>query len=146
MPKLDFALIAEYVRVEQNLAYLIAGGIDLITTSLDDLPTGINIGLMLRVSFDRTECGRPHRVEVVFQDEDGDRLSHLTTTGTPTWNEQWPVHWKCKEMFGFNLPLPIARYGVHECVILINDSHAKTIQFFIAEEIPPMPEPSDSTG
>ena len=26
MPSLDFALIAEHVRVEQDLAYLIAGG------------------------------------------------------------------------------------------------------------------------
>ena len=133
MPTLDFALIAEYVRVEQDLAYLIAGGTDRITTPT--LPVGLNLGLLLRISFERAECGRLHRVEVLVQDEDGDRLIHLTATGTPTWQEDWPINWKSKDMFGFNFGLPVARYGIHEFVILINDTQVKTIPFVVAEDL-----------
>ena len=75
------------------------------------LPVGLNLGLLLRISFERAECGRMHRVEVMVQDEDGDRLIHLTATGTPTWQEEWPINWKSKDMFGFNFGLPVARYG-----------------------------------
>ena len=131
MPSLDFALIAEHVRVEQDLAYLIAGGTDMITTP--KLPVGINLGLLLRVSFERAECGRLHRVEVMVQDEDGERLIHLAATGTPTWQEEWPINWKSKDMFGFNFGLPVARYGIHEFVILINDTQVKTIPFVVAD-------------
>ncbi len=130
MPSLDFALIAEHVRVEKNLAYVIAGGTDVITVS--QLPIGINLGLLLRISSKRAECGRLHRVEVLVQDEDGERLIHLTATGTPAWKEEWPITWESKQMFGFNFGLPVARYGIHEFVVLINDSQAKTLPFEVA--------------
>ena len=144
MPSLDFALIAEHVRVEQDLAYVIAGGADTITVS--QLPIGINLGLLLRISYTRAECGRLHRVEVMVQDEDGERLIHLTGTGTPTWKDEWPITWQSTQMFGFNFGLPVASDGLYEFVILINDSEAKTLPFVVAHSSPSAPDQSESPG
>ncbi len=138
VPDLDFALIAEYVKLEQGLAHVVAGGMDTIRTT--DMPIGHNIGLLLRISFDRFECNRPHRVEVIVQDEDGGRLVGLTATGKPLWRNEWPVTWKSSQAFAFNLSLPLKRPGVHEFKILVNDSLMKTIPFLVIHALPDMPE------
>ena len=109
MPELDFALLAEHVRLEPpGLAHVISGGMDVIETP--ELPNTINIGLLLRVGFYRAECGQPHRVEMIIQDEDGHRLVQLAATGKPDWPEGLPVNWKSNQPFAFNLPVPLQDY------------------------------------
>ena len=132
MPELDYALLAEHVRLESpGLAHVISGGMDAIEAS--EMPMRISIGLLLRVSFERAECGRPHRVEVIIQDLDGRRLSHLTTTGTPTWPDGAPVTWKSKQPFAFNFSVPLSNYGMYEFVILVNDSQVKTLPYLVVQ-------------
>ena len=128
MPELDFALLAEHVQLEPpGLAHVISGGMDVIKTP--ELPNAINIGLLLRVSFGRAECDRPHRVEVIIQDEDGHRLAQLATTGKPDWPEGLPVNWKSNQPFAFNFSVAPQDYGEYEFVILVNDSQVKALPF-----------------
>jgi hypothetical protein len=92
VPELDYAFLAEYVRAEAPAAHALSVGIDTIIAGT--VPTGQNIGLLFRLGFTRQECGRAHRVEILFQDEDGVRLAQISTVVTPEWTKGLPVHWR----------------------------------------------------
>jgi hypothetical protein len=134
MPELDYAVICDYVRVEGGVAHVIAAGIDTITAPA--IPTGQNVGLLMRVNFARTECDRPHRVEVIFQDEDGDRLTQIAGVNEPRWNDGLPTGWKVGALLGLNLGIPLPRYGIYSVEILLNDNLVKTIPLRV---VPPAP-------
>jgi hypothetical protein len=126
MPELDLALIADYVHAEDGVAYVMRGCIDTVWAA--EVPTGRNVGFLFRVTFSRSECGRPHRVEVIFQDEDGDRLAHVQTVVTPEWDDGLPPHWKVKLLGGLNFGVPLPRYGLYSFDVMINDSQQKAIE------------------
>ena len=111
------------------MAHIIGGGWNGIETS--EMPISTNISLLVRIGFDRAECGRPHRVEVLVQDEDGGRLFHLTRTIKPEWTEGLPLTLEHSEQFKLGFPLSFTDYGLYACVILLNDSVLKTIPFIV---------------
>lgn len=125
MPDLDLALIADYVSVEGGVAYVMRGCIDTVTSP--DAPTARNVGLLFRVEFSRNECGRPHRIEVLFQGEDGERLMDLQTVISPEWDSTLPPHWKVKALAGLNFGIPLPRHGNYAFHVLLNDSEVKVI-------------------
>ena len=135
LPDLDFALLADYVRVDGGIAHAIAAGID--TVYAPEVPTGQNLGLLFRAEFTRNECDRPHRIEMILQDIDGQRLVHLTTVVTPSWDADLPVGWNVGMLGGLNFGAPLPAYGVYSLEILINDHHQKTIRLRVE---PPPPE------
>ena len=63
MPELDFAVLADAVRADGGLGSALAIGMD--TVIAPTVPTGQNIGLLVRLEFTRNECGRPHRLEII---------------------------------------------------------------------------------
>jgi hypothetical protein len=126
MPELDFALLADRVSTEPGgVGYVMRGGIDTVTAPT--MPTVQFLGLLFRVGFTRGECGRPHRIEVILQGEDGERLMQATSVLEPVWNEELPPHWHVNLLGGLNFPVPLPRYGLYAFEILLNDSNAKTI-------------------
>lgn len=138
MPELDFALLADYVRVDGGIAHVVGAGIDSVL--VPQVPTGHNVGLLFRVEFTRNECGRPHRLEVIFQGEDGRRLAHLTSVVTPDWKTGLPAHWKTGLIGGFNFGVPFPDFGVYAFEIMLNDSHVKTLRLRVVA--PETAEPS----
>lgn len=137
MPELDFALIADYVRAEGGIAHAVGAGID--TVFAQEVPTGQNIGVLIRLRFTRQECGRPHRLEIIFQDIDGARLAGLTTVITPTWTPELPVGWNQAVLGGFNVGIPLPDYGQYAFEILVNDNMVKSIPLRLIA--PPEPAP-----
>jgi hypothetical protein len=125
MAELDYALLCDYVRVDRGTAAVIAAGID--TVYLAEVPGGRQIGLLLRVTFTRNESGRPHRLEVIVQDEDGERLVQIEGVITPEWKEGLPPGWLTGALAGFNFGVPLPRYGVYSMEILIDDRSAKSL-------------------
>jgi hypothetical protein len=127
VPELDFAVTCDYVRAEGvGVAHVIGGGFDTIHAA--EVPTGRNMGLWGRILLARNECGRPHRLEVIFQDEDGERLTELTGPVTGEWpGEDFPLAWKVGVAFAFNLGVPLPRYGLYSFDLMLNDSLVKTI-------------------
>jgi hypothetical protein len=130
MPGVDYALLAEYVRPDQGIAHVIGAGID--TVHAPQVPTGHNIGLLARFTFTRNECGRPHRIEIIFQDADGQRLAKIDASITPQYPEDIPVGWPVGVLAGFNLGLPLPGYGIYSFEILVNDTSHKSIDFRVA--------------
>ena len=139
MPELDFALLSDYVRVEGGIAHVIAAGVD--TVFAPSTPAGQNFGLLFRVAFSRTECGRPHRVEVIVMAEDGERLAQISTAVTPAWNDALPAHWSTRLLGGFNFGVPLPHYGLYSFEIMINDTLAKSLPLRVIE--PPFEPPAD---
>jgi len=138
MPELDYAVLGDYVRVEGGVAHIIAAGIDQI--SAPETPTGQNVGLLIRVRFARTECGRPHRLEVIFQDMDGTRLSQINSTTEPVWSDDLPATWRVGVLLGINFGIPLPSYGEYAFDILINDSLVKTIPLMVRPRFPDVPD------
>lgn len=124
MPELDYALLCDYVRAE-GIAHLIGAGID--TVYAQQVPTGHNFGLLARVTFTRSECGRPHRVEIIFQDQDGAPLTQILGTIQPEWSEGLPPGWRTGAILGLNFGVQIPAYGVYAFEILVNDSSVKSL-------------------
>jgi len=141
MPELDLALIADYVHAESGVAYVMRGCIDTVTAA--ETPTGRNVGFLFRVAFSRSECGRPHRIEVIFQGEDGERLAHVQTVVTPEWSDDLPAHWKVKLLGALNFGVPLPRYGLYSFDVMINDSQEKAIELRVVP--PPQAEASTDT-
>lgn len=153
MPQLDYAFLADYVRAEGGVAHVIAAGID--TIHAPAVPTGSNIGLLFRIEFTRNECERPHRIEILFQGEDGQRLADLSTVVTPSWTDGLPVHWRQGFVGGLNFGIPLPRYGLYSFEIMVNDENRKTIHLRVVEpahaedgeeEEPAAPDEPDSSN
>lgn len=129
MPELDFAVLCEYVRQDEGkgVGHLLGGGLD--TIEVGKVPSGANLGLWARILVARNECDRPHRLNVIFQDEDGERLVDVNNTFVSKWIEGYPVGWKIGAAVAFNLGVPLPREGRYSIDILINDNLTKTIPF-----------------
>ena len=132
MPEIDYAFLCDHARVEGGLGYVIAAGVD--TLYVPEVPSGANIALLMRVSFTRNECDRPHRIEVIIQDTDGARIGVINGTATPQWIPDLPPGWRVGTMTAFNMGLPLPHYGEYSIEILVNDGNARSIDFRV---IPP---------
>ena len=67
--ELAVAFLADAVIVQDGKFYVWGGGID--TVYAPGFPTAANVSLLARVTFEPSECDRPHTVEVNTIDEDG---------------------------------------------------------------------------
>lgn len=135
MPELDYALLCDYVRAEGGMAHVVAAGIDTIWAP--EVPAGQNLGLLMRVAFARNECGRPHRIEVIFQGEDGERLAQIGGVVTPEWSSDLPPGWRVGALMGLNIGVPLPRYGLYAFEVLVNDSLVKSIPLRVLQREQP---------
>jgi hypothetical protein len=129
MPELDFAVVCDFVRAEGGVAHVIGGGFDTIT--LDEVPSGHNMGLWARVMLAKNECNRPHRFEIIFQDADGERLAELSGPIERDWPEGNPPGMKVGVGVAFNFGLALPAAGIYSIEILINDSLEKSIPLIV---------------
>ncbi len=120
MPKLDYALLCDFVRPEGGLAHVISAGIDTIYAA--EVPTGHNLGLLMRFTFTQGECGRPHRIEVYFRDTDGQDLTKIEAVVTPEWNDTLPPGWPLGLQAGLNFGVPLPAFGEYAFEIMLDDN------------------------
>ncbi len=134
MPDLDYAILCDYVREDQTggVQHIIAAGID--TVHVAEVPTGVNFGVALRVMFTRSECDRPHRLELIVQDEDGERLATVDGHVVPTWpGPDHPAHWKVGTAAALNLGVVVPRFGVYAIDVLMNDTELRSLPFRVKQ-------------
>ena len=125
MPALDYALVCDYVRAEGGVAHVIAAGVD--TYHFAEVPASANLGLLLRATFTRNECGRRHTIELIFQDADGARLAQVQATTVPDWPDDHPAGWPVGTLLGLNVGVPFPSFGDYALEILVNGSSLKSI-------------------
>lgn len=141
MPAVDYAIICDHVRVEGALAHMIAGGIDTIFAPA--VPTAQSVGVCVRLTFTRAECGRPHRLELIFQNADGGRLAHITATAVPGYPEGLPPGWPVGLVVGLNLGLPLPEYGVYSLELLVDDQSLKSMPMRVVPMVSAAGQPSE---
>ena len=132
MPELDYAVLCDHVRVEGGVAHIISAGTEVARGS--SAPLGLNMGVVLAVMFKRNECGRPHRVELHFQDEDGQHLMELQVVITPAWDEGLPKGWDVRHLLGVNFGVVFPRFGLYALEVLIDDRSEKSLRLLVTQE------------
>jgi hypothetical protein len=125
MPDLDFAFLADHVRVDAEKLYVLGGAIDTVVT--DQIPTAHPLGLAVRITATRNECGRAHVVEILVSGEDGEQVAGVRADFTPVWSEGHPAHWPVASTLALNIPIPLPRLGLYQVELLIDDVSKKTI-------------------
>lgn len=127
MPELEWAVLCEAATVADGKTFIHAAGWDTIYAA--QFPVVVHIGLAVRVGFTKNECGRPHGVDIIVQNEDGIHLAEAHGSITPDWPEGYPVHWGSTETVAFTFPILIAEKGLLSIEILVDDVSKQTISF-----------------
>lgn len=121
MPELDFMVIADYVRAEGGVLHMIAAGFDHLW--LPAVPATRGIGIGLRILVDVADAQTGHRLLLIYQGSDGQRLAEINGTFGPVGPEQ-PLPPEGRP-FGLavavNFPLPIPAYGDYSLELFIDD-------------------------
>lgn len=130
MPDVDFMVICDHVRMDGGVLHILAAGIDRIHAP--SVPTQAAIGIALRLSLTRAECGRSHRIELIFQSEDGDQLLQFSAAFSSDYPEDVPAGWPANAGVPLNIAIPIPAYGRYSFELLINDESKKSIPLMVA--------------
>jgi hypothetical protein len=131
MPQLDYAFLCDFVRAESGLAHVIGAGVD--TIYAPEVPTGHNLGLLMRFNFTQGECGRPHRIEVYFRDTDGQDLVKIDAVVTPEWDDSLPAGWPVGVQAPLNFGVPFPEFGVYAFEIMIDDNSVDSRNLRVVE-------------
>lgn len=127
MPQLDFAFLCDFARVEGGVAHVVAAGVDQVFAPV--VPTGQNLGLLIRLEFTSNESNRPHRIEIFMQGEDGgEPLMRVEGIMTPELSPTLPPGWPQGAMFALNFGAPLPAYGIYSFEILVNDESKKSLR------------------
>ncbi|MDY7100978.1 MAG: hypothetical protein S0880_07300 [Actinomycetota bacterium] len=138
MADLDFAILADYARVENGLGYLIAGGLDRIRVA--EVPRTQNVGLLMRLLFTLGEADRTHRLEVIVLDADGTRLREVGASVTPRVPLDHTPGRKLQMMSSINFGIPIPSYGSYSIEVVLDNVSIKTIPI----DVVPVDEPANT--
>jgi len=130
--RLDWALIANAAEGPPNgLVYILGAGID--TLWRDAYPAPFAVSVVIRVIGSRTESNRPHTIEVVCNDEDGNSVfpQPITLQIPPrTAPRDYPGGWDLAAQIVLNLgTVPIPRPGVYALEILLDGHQVRTLPF-----------------
>jgi hypothetical protein len=137
MPRLDYMIIADYVRAEGGVLHMIAGGFDRITVSA--VPAARNVGIGLRMMFTRAECGYVHEIEFVFQDDAGEPLATFRAELLADDPGEIELAGDADELpvvLALNAGLPLPRLGRYSLTLRIDGHGHKTIHLIVAPAAP----------
>ena len=133
MPTLDYMILCDYVHLDNSNGklYILGAGIDQIMAV--KTPTSHNAGLALRLLLTSAEVDRKHPIEVIFQDEDGNRLIEITTSVTATRPPGVPPGAPVGAQAALNLGLPLPKLGTYSLVLIVNNAELKSIPLRVVQ-------------
>lgn len=137
MPDVDFMVVCEHVRQEGGVLHMLAAGLDQI--GIPAVPSGCNLGVGLRLTLTRAECGREHEVELIFQNEDGLRLSMVSGRFSADYPDGLPPGWPAYAGLALNLGVPVPEYGVYSLELLVDGQSKKSISLRFPPPQPALP-------
>lgn len=125
MTTLDFAFVADYAR-EKN------GSLDALSIGIDEiraghLPASAQVCVVLRLQFDRQDCESVHRLEIMIQDPDGQRLADLSVNAQAQWPTPDPPGDRMNFQVVLYAPLALEQTGPHSVEIVVDGQLLKTI-------------------
>jgi hypothetical protein len=139
MPELDFMIVSDYVRAENGVLHMIAGGADTITARA--VPAARSIGIGLSLKLPRGEAAENHTLRLIFYGTDGARIAEIGAD-LPARSDapNVPVGRKVGVVAALNMSLPLPAYGDYSLELLVNGNHKKEVPIYVippAEAQPP---------
>jgi hypothetical protein len=133
MPELDFMIVSDYVRAENGVLHMIAGGVDTITVRA--VPASRSIGIGLSIKLPLGEVTENHTLRLIFYGTDGARIAEIGAD-LPARSEMpnMPAGRKVGVVAALNMSLPLPAYGDYSLELLVNGNHKKEIPIYV---IPP---------
>lgn len=123
MLKVEYLVLADYVRADNGVVHIMAAGID--TIQAPHVPYAKLIHAAIRISFDTDDPpGSEHTFKLIFMEEDQQRASIEGTFHTPDRNPDIPVHWRIGSLFNLAMSLPLPSYGEYGIELLLDGAPA----------------------
>jgi hypothetical protein len=136
MPEVDFMILCDYVRPEGGIMHILGGGIDKI--DLGTFPAVHNIGIAIRLTMTRAECGRTHEIELVFQDTDGRRMVGFSGSFNAIYPDGVPPGWPAHGVIPINMGIPLPAAGMYSFELLIDGNAKKSLPLLVTHAAPPL--------
>lgn len=135
MPELDFMVVSDYVRAENGVLHMIAGGVDTITAR--SVPASRNVGIGLSLRLPRRELAVHHTLRIVFHGTDGARIAEVgadlpVRSGAPGASSPRAV----RVVTALNMSLPLPAYGDYSLELLVNGNRKKEIPIYVVPAEP----------
>jgi hypothetical protein len=126
-------IVSDYVRAENGVLHMIAGGVDTITVRA--VPVARNIGIGLSLKLPQGEVTESHTLRLIFYGTDGARIAEIGAD-LPARSEtpNMPAGRKVGVVAALNMSLPLPAYGDYSLELLVNGNHKKEIPIYV---IPP---------
>lgn len=130
MAELDFLIISDYVRAENGVLHMIAGGFDTISASA--VPAVRNIGIGLSLKLPRGEIAEHHTLRLIFHDADGARIAEVGAD-LPARSDvtDVPPERKVGYVAALNMCLPLPAYGDYSLELLVDGNREKEIPIHV---------------
>ena len=130
MPELDFMIVSDYVRAENGVLHMIAGGVDTITVGAVPAARSIGIGLSLKLPLG--EVTENHTLRLIFYGTDGARIAEIGAD-LPARSEtpNMPAGRKVGVVAALNMSLSLPAYGDYSLELLVNGNHKKEIPIYV---------------
>jgi hypothetical protein len=125
MPELDYALLCDYVRAEHGLAHIVGAGID--TVLARSVPTGRNIGVLVRLRLEDDDFDRPLALTVRFQTEAGEALAEVNAHGVASRPTDVSADWPSSALVAVNFGLFFPEFGRYGIVVEVGGRPLRTL-------------------
>jgi hypothetical protein len=125
--KLSSAMLCDAAKARDGLLYVIGGGVTRIQRQ--SYPADFQCSLALVIDVHQSEMSRPHELEVLIQDEDGERLV-AAKGGFQLSGADLMVGEHVLLPFTLDIKGKLAKPGAYSIEVLIDGTHHRTIQFW----------------
>lgn len=134
------ALLCDAASARENLLFILGGGITRIWRP--QLPAPLNVDLGMLFTMHPLEARERHRLAVVLQGADGNRIAELSAEFGMDPGTLDQIELRPGESLSFPLAIPlrgigVSEYGSYSIEILVDGGHTESLPFAIAE--PPTP-------
>jgi hypothetical protein len=117
--RLDYMVLADYVRQDSGVVHIMGAGIDTIQAPL--VPAVQPLGVAMRFSFDAAdEVGRQHGVSLSFVGPDQPVLTTNSRFVTPPPAPGVPEHWRRALGVALQIAVPLPAYGDYSCELAVD--------------------------
>ncbi len=123
--KVDVAMLCDAVTVREGLLNILGGGITRLNRTA--FPSTFSGALALRILVNPLEAGAEHKLQIIFQTEDGDRLAEVGGQfQTSAAGKTFPGE-ELSFPIGMAFQTPIPQVGAYSFEVAINGEHRSSI-------------------
>lgn len=126
--RVDLALLCDAVTVREGLMNILGGGVTRLNREV--FPSQFSGGLALRILLNQMEAGTEHNLEIIFQSEDGQRLTEIKADFQSEVAQPLNPGEELSFPIGIAFQTAIPKPGAYSFEIAINGEHRKAVSLW----------------